>query len=58
MWKIKEFIDVSSYVDETINQFIERNNIEKFEIIGYEVKWHKFNKDFYTFVLIKYWEED
>lgn len=58
MWKVKEFVDVSSYIDETINQFIERNDIEKFEIIGYEVKWYDFNRGFYTFVLIKYWEED
>lgn len=57
MWKVKEFVDVSSCVDEIINQFIERNNIEKFEIIGYEVKWYELNKGFYTFVLVKYWEE-
>lgn len=38
-----------------INQFIERNEIEEFEILGYEVRWNEDDKEFYTFVLMKHW---
>lgn len=55
MWKVKEFIAASSCIHETINQFVEQNEIEEFEILGYDVRWHEANKEFYTFILVKYW---
>lgn len=55
MWKVKEFINEPFYIDKMINQFIERNEIEEFEILGYEVRWNEDDKEFYTFVLMKHW---
>lgn len=55
MWKVKEFINEPFYIDKMINQFIEQNEIEEFEISGYEVRWYEDDKEFYTFVLMKYW---
>lgn len=55
MWKVKEFINEPFYIDKMINQFIEQNEIEEFEISGYEVRWYEGDKEFYTFVLMKYW---
>lgn len=58
MYKLKEFKgwETNSH-NETVNDFIEKNNIKDFEVAGYQLVWEEGYIP-YTIILIKYWEEN
>lgn len=57
MFKLKEFRgwDTNSK-HESVNYFIENNNIKDFEVVGYKLVWEEGYVP-YTIILIKYWED-
>lgn len=57
MYKLKEFRgwDMNSQ-HETVNEFVEKNEIKDFDVAGYKLVWEEGYIP-YTIILIKYWEE-
>lgn len=57
MVKLKEFRGwETTSQHETVNEFIEKNNIKYFEVAGYKLVWEEGYIP-YTIILIKYWED-
>lgn len=58
MYKLKEFRgwETTPHHHETVNEFLEKNNIKDFEVAGYKLVWEEGYIP-YTIILIKYWED-
>ncbi|WP_294582975.1 hypothetical protein [uncultured Staphylococcus sp.] len=63
MYKLKEFVDrhLISIAYEEVNKFVEENNINDYEVVGYSTfgasNEHGIVQE-HTSILIKYWEND
>lgn len=58
MWKLKEFEynTNKTEVGDLLSNFMQENDIDDFEVVGYTSDWSEEYESFDNHVLIKYWE--